>query len=147
MNLNVDFESLASWITSNNWPIVVIIVALIFRNELKGIARGLSTMSSRVTRLGALEFQAQDKSSSVEVAGAVLDLTSIDVLDNDVALKPFYDHFARAIEDKSINPQERFPRAVRAWAFTARARAFDQIMRVIRNSACDAAQTCNQAFR
>lgn len=124
---------LARWTTANNWPLVVLAIALVFRKEIKGIASGLLSMSSRVTRLGPLELLAQGaaQSSALSVGEQMFVPTSIDVLDDDVSLKPFYDHFADLIEKSSINSQERYARAVRAWAFTIRARVFDEIARTI----------------
>lgn len=126
-------SSVAAWATANNWPLIVLCVALIFRRDIKGITGGLLSMSSRVTRLGPLELLAQEnsKTSALSAGEQMLIPTSIDVLDNDVSLKPFYDHFANLIETSSINSQERYARAVRAWAFTIRARVFDDIARTI----------------
>lgn len=124
-------SAVAAWVTANNWPIVVLAGALIFKNELCGLAKSFVTMSERVTRIAGVELQSQynDQGSPLADTEAMFDLKSIDVLDNDTSLKPFYEHFAQLIDEKSINQQERFPRAVRAWAYTARARVFDAIAR------------------
>ena len=61
----------------------------------------------------------------------IFDLESIDVLDNDVSLGPLYRQFAGLIDKHDASQEERYARAVRAWAYTARARAFDNIARSI----------------
>jgi hypothetical protein len=124
---------IASWTTANNWPLMIAGIALIFRRDIKGITNGLLSMSSRVTRLGPLELRAQEQAQTTPLSAGeqMFDPRSIDVLDNDISLKPFYDHFAELLATSSINNQERYARAVRAWAFTIRARVFDEIAATI----------------
>lgn len=121
----------AAWVTANNWPIVALVIALTFKGVITKLAHDLSAMSSRLTRLAGLEFQTQTQSVSDTTGEVMLNLKNIDVLDNDLSLGPFYDQFATLIESQTFNLNERYPRAVRAWAYTARARFFDNIARSI----------------
>ena len=133
MELGSWLSNVSTWLTANNWPLVALVIALTFKNAVDGLANGVVAMTNRVTRLAGVEFQSQEGQSDSPLAAseAMFDLKSIDVLDNDASLKPFYEHFVGLIENHSVDQQQRYARAVRAWAYAVRARWFDNIARMI----------------
>lgn len=124
----------SAWTELNtlSWPVAVIILAIIFRNTVVEMGRGLVNLSQRVTKVAGVELQQQ----VVETAAQDVPLSA--VLDGDNDLANWTAPLDRELAARNFPAPELKTRLVRAFAFTNRARAFDGIMHTIYNSQVEA---------
>ena len=143
------------WVTSVAWPFVAIFVALVYREPIMAIVKTFTTtgdtlkgLSSRLTKVGSFEF-GQHQSSEIATKEEQLASTEVilnSVAGNDPSLEKWIDDCRKAIETNNLSKADDLKeKLIRTWAYTLRARFFDQIANQIFETQVKALRKINAA--